>query len=253
VHEKLKNFTNQRKKGYYEGHVICTQYHINKVPEVFGKKGEEAVATELRQLHVRDVLDTRTPSELSTHERASALAYLMFLKEKRTGEVKGRGCAGGRPLRDYMTKEENSAPTVSIEALMLSCVIDAMERRDVAIVDIPGAFMQANMDDFVQLKMEGRLAELLVKVDPKLYRKFLSVENGRSTMYVKLKKALYGTLQAAMLFWKTLTAKLVSLGFKANPYDECVVNKIVHGQQFTILWHVDDIKISHADEQMYLM
>ena len=53
-----------------------------------------------------------------------------------------------------------------------------------------------------------------------------------------------------MLFWKTLTAKLVSLGFKANPYDECVVNKIVHGQQFTILWHVYDIKISHADEQV---
>jgi len=53
-------------------------------------------------------------------------------------------------------------------------------------------------------------------------------------MYVKLKKALYGTLQAAMLFWKTLTAKLVSLGFKVNPYDECVMNKIIHGQQCTM-------------------
>jgi len=91
----------------------------------------------------------------------------MFLKEKRTGEVKGICCADGRPQRDYMMKEENSAPTVSIEALLLSCVIDAMERRDAAIVDIPGAFMQANMDDVVHLKMEGRLAELLVKVDPK--------------------------------------------------------------------------------------
>jgi len=53
-----------------------------------------------------------------------------------------------------------------------------------------------------------------------------------------------------MLFWKTLTEKLVSLGFKVNPYDECVVNKIIHGQQCTILWHVDDIKISQADEQV---
>ena len=68
-------------------------------------------------------------------------------------------------------------------------------------------------------------------------------------MYVKLKKALYGTLQAAMLFWKTLTAKLVGLGFKVNPYDECVMNKIIHGQQCTILWLVDDIKITHTDEQ----
>jgi len=50
--------------------------------------------------------------------------------------------------------------------------------------------MQAKMNDVVHLKMEGRLAELLAKVDPKLYRKFLSVENGRSSMYVKLKRLL---------------------------------------------------------------
>jgi len=41
-----------------------------------------------------------------------------------------------------MKKEENSAPTVSTESLMISCVIEAMENCDVAIVDIPGAFMQ---------------------------------------------------------------------------------------------------------------
>jgi len=52
-----------------------------------------------------------------------------------------------------MTKEENSAPTVSIEALLLSCTIDAMEERDMAIVYIPGAFMQADINDTVHLKM----------------------------------------------------------------------------------------------------
>ena len=86
--------------------------------------------------------------------------------------MRARACADGRPQRDYMTKEENSTPTVSVETLMLSCVIDDMERRDVAIVDIPGAVMQAKMNDVVHLKMEGRLTELLAKVDPKLYRNF---------------------------------------------------------------------------------
>jgi len=47
----------------------------------------------------------------------------------------------------------------------------------------------------------------------KLYQKFLSVEIGRSTMYVKLKMAHFGALQAVMLFWKTMTAKFVSMGF----------------------------------------
>lgn len=30
-----------------------------------------------------------------------------------------------------------------------------------------------------------------------------------------------------------------------NPYDWCVVNKMVQGSQCTIIWHVDNLKISH--------
>ena len=63
---------------------------------------------------------------------------------------------------------------------------------------------------------------------------------------MKLKKALYGTLQAAMLFWRTLTAKLVDMGFEINPYDRYVANKLIEGKQCTILWHVDDLKVSHC-------
>lgn len=42
-------------------------------------------------------------------------------------------------------------------------------------------------------------------------------------MYVKLTKALYGTLQAALLFWENVTSFLVDeLGFTVHPYDKCV-------------------------------
>jgi hypothetical protein len=40
-----------------------------------------------------------------------------------------------------MTKQETSSPAVATEALMLTCVIDAVERGDVATCNIPGAFM----------------------------------------------------------------------------------------------------------------
>ena len=53
--------------------------------------------------------------------------------------MKGRGCADGRPQRDYITKEESSSPTVSLYALMGSCVMDALDDRKVITVDIPGA------------------------------------------------------------------------------------------------------------------
>jgi hypothetical protein len=92
------------------------------------------------------VLEPKSNDDITKDDKRKALKYLMFLKKKRNGVIKGRGCADGRKQRAYTSKEEASSPTVAIESVMLSCVIDAMERRDVATVDIPGAFMQADMD-----------------------------------------------------------------------------------------------------------
>ena len=62
----------------------------------------------------------------------------MFLKLKSDEvKIKGRGCADGRKQRDWISKEDTSSPTVSTEGLMLSCMIDAMEGREVATTDIP--------------------------------------------------------------------------------------------------------------------
>ena len=63
-------------------------------------------------------------------------------------------------------------------------------------------------------------------------------------------KALYGTLKAALLFYKKLKKAITEIGCIINPYDVCVANKVINGSQFTIAWHVDDLKLSHnnADE-----
>jgi hypothetical protein len=220
---------------------------MKKGIKLFGDAGVDAVLKELQQLHDRNVLEPISSKDLSPAEKKAALQYLMFLKQKRNGTIKGRGCADGRKQQDYITKEDASSPTVSIESVMISTVIDAKERRDVATIDIPGAFMQADMDDVVHMKLEGTMAELLVKIDPILYRKYVQTENGKQVLYVALKKALYGTLKAALLFWKKLTSKLKEWGFVINPYDSCVANKDINGTQCTILWHVDDLKISHVD------
>eukprot|EP00957_Ditylum_brightwellii_P174042 13251283-Ditylum_brightwellii.AAC.1 len=132
---------------------------------------------------------------------------------------------------------------------MLSCIIDAIEERDVATVDIPGAFIQAEIDDVVHMKIEGMMAELLTKLDPKMYRQYLRSEGGKSMLYIQLKKALYGTLKAALLFWKNLSSCLQEWGFEINPYDWCVANNTIKDKQCTIVWHVDDLKISHKDPQ----
>ena len=107
--------------------------------------------------------------------------------------------------------------------------------------------MQGDQDETVHMRLEGTLAELLTKCDPKLYRQYVVTENNKPVLYVELIKALYGTLRAALIFWRKLTAKLIEWGFTINPYDWFVANKQIDGQQCTLVWHVDDMKISHAD------
>jgi hypothetical protein len=101
----------------------------------------------------------------------------MFLTKKWCGRIKARRCADGRKQREATNKADASAPTVSIEGVMLSATIDAMEGRDVATVDVSGAFMQADIDEVVHVKFEGERAEMLVKMDPKLHRKWIKEEN----------------------------------------------------------------------------
>ena len=65
-----------------------------------------------------------------------------------------------------------------------------------------------------------------------------------------LKKALYGCVRSGILFYKRLTKDLIDYGFEINPYDHCVANKVINGSQCTILWYIDDLKISHKDEKV---
>ena len=85
----------------------------------------KAVEKEMKQLHDRDVMIPVQKNSLTHEQRKEALAYLMFLKQKRCGKIKGRGCADGRKQRAYIAKEDLTAPTVSTEAVFLTAVIDA--------------------------------------------------------------------------------------------------------------------------------
>jgi hypothetical protein len=53
---------------------------------------------------------------------------------------------------------------------------------------------------------------------------------------------------SALLFYLKFVEDLESNEFTINPYDPCVANKIVNNKQFTITWHVDDLKLSHVDK-----
>ena len=143
--------------------------------------------------------------------------------------------------------KDATSPTVSTEAVMLTATIDALEGRNVAVVDKPVAYQSVDMDNEVHVVFRRTLAETMVMDDPALYRPFVSYETGKPVPYFQLLKALYGCLKSALLFYEKLVGDLEAYGFKINPYDPCVVNKNIGGKQLTVCWHVDDLKIALVD------
>ena len=75
---------------------LTEQMSTKKGLRQFGQKGTDALLKELQQLIDRRVMHPRDATNFSLNEKYSALKYLMLMKEKRCGKVKGWGCADGR-------------------------------------------------------------------------------------------------------------------------------------------------------------
>jgi hypothetical protein len=220
----------------------------------FGQKGEQAAYGEMLQLHQRECFDPIHPNKLTPREKKKVLESLIFLIEKRDGRVKARTCANGSVQRQWMHKDDAASPTAAIESILLTAVIDAFEDRAVATVDIPNAFIQTNVgndkdNDRIVMKVRGPLVDYLLRINYQKYHDKVVYENNVKVLYLHVRKAIYGMLQSALLFYQKLRNDLEEQGFKISPYDPCVATKHIDGYQMTLVWHVDDLKVSHKKEK----
>ena len=151
--------------------------------------------------------------------------------------------------------------------------INAQERRDVGSFDVPNAFIQTLMGLMANgsrkiVCLTDDAVNLLCKIDPSfttyvVYVEFLyksphkrhknvkecahNVKRIQKVMYCSIKRAIYGMVTAALQWYRQWHQDLLWQGFDINPYDPCVANKTVDGQQLTVVWHVDDGKVSHVN------
>ena len=116
----------------------------------------------------------------------------------------------GKPMREWLSREDSASPTAALESIMLTAVIDATERRDVMTCDIPNAFIQAEVpaeetgEERVMMKITGVLVDMLVELNPQLYGLYVVYEKRGKVLYVHVLRALYGMLKAALLWYKKL-------------------------------------------------
>jgi hypothetical protein len=249
IEEKMQEIRVERG----DQHVIT--YSLKKSIKKFGDPAIEAAQKEMKLMVDRRCFDPISKADFNEVERRRALESLKFLSEKKDGTLKARHCANGSAQREYMQREEVTSLTVNTESTMLTAVIEAEDSRDVATCNIPNAFIQTEVEDVDQqgnrtvMNIRGALVDLLCQLHP-VYAKFVKQEKQGPVLYLHVKKAIYGMMESALLFYKKLCGNLKGYGFILNPYDPCVANKMVGKSQMTVSWHVDDLKVSHKDDQV---
>ena len=173
---------------------------------------------------------------------------ILFITEKINGDINTSNVAASIKHRTYngYNKSNGLYTTLNTGSVILTGVMDLNDQRAVEMLDIDNAFLHVENDGYVLMLLCAKLSELLVKVDPKLCKKYvITLNQGVTMIYVKQTKALYGMLSSTMLFYKKLRRHLEEIGSEINPYDTCVANMTINNYQMNFCWLVDDLKVSH--------
>ncbi len=155
---------------------VMTQYNLKLGLRKFGNKREMAAMNKLTQLHVMDMWKPMYADKLSREQGMRVLLSLLFLKEKRSGNIKGRACINGAPQRAYIPKDEAASPMVSTESTFITALIVAKEQHKVQYYNVPSAFVNTNVDEEVIMVLKGELVEMMIQIMPEVYRKYVSVD-----------------------------------------------------------------------------
>jgi hypothetical protein len=154
-------------------HQVLTAYVLTQMSaasgiKLYGQPAIDAILKEFCQLHDKGVFDPCLASSLTSAQKRASLRAVNLIKQKQTGEIKGRTCANGSVQQHLYDKSQTTSPTVATDALMYTTIIDAKERRDVATADVVGAYLNAEIDTFTVMKLTGETVDIMIQVDNKL-------------------------------------------------------------------------------------
>ena len=234
-----------------------TDKNLN-IKSAVDKLGEKAVDAIMKEMNTivkdKEVFEPVDTSVLSRDQWRSIIPSKLFIKEKYNAlgvfeKVKARLVAGGH-RQDKEVFENISSSTVSTAAVMMVACIAAAENRSVAVIDFPSAYLNSPLPEDhpeVLMRLDRELSKYTCSINP-IYSKYIRDDG---TLVVRLRKALYGCVQSAKVWYDLLTSQLCTLGYKINEQDNCVLNKYDDGgKQITIVVHVDDILMTASSDEV---
>ena len=88
------------------------------------------------------------PDILTDEDRHNALEVVNIIERNRNGNIKGRSCTNGSKQRTYLKGFDSVVlTTVSVQGLFMMLMIGACEGIKFVSFDVPGAFLQAEIED----------------------------------------------------------------------------------------------------------
>ena len=234
------------------GHKVA-MVSVQKALSLYGDDASESIKKELKQLIDKGVFKPVRKADLSPDERKRAIRSLMFLKEKFTPsgkfqKLKARLVADGS-RQDRTIYNDSSSPTASVPALFTVFGIAAAEGRDVASLDITGAYLNAKADKS-KAPIHVIITPDMVKWVLEIYREYGQYVSDDGCIYAELERAMYGTVEASRQWYDDLTGKLEQDGFVRNAHEKCIFNKNVDGIQVTVVVYVDDLIITSKSRRL---
>ncbi len=110
-------------------------------------------------------------------------------------------------------------------------MINTLKDQDIPVIDIPNEFIQTVIKDEehrVIVRIRGPLVDILVSIAPDVYGPYMSTNKaGQMVLLVQCLNAVSGTMVAALLYYKKFVKSHTKQGYKLNPYDGSVANKVV--------------------------
>jgi hypothetical protein len=88
----------------------------------------------------------------------------------------------------------------------------------------------------VIIHIRGPQVDILGSIAPEVNGSYVSTnKSGQKVFLVQCLNAVYGTMVAALLYYKKFVKSLTKQGYKINPYGGCVANKVIKGKQILTL------------------
>ena len=161
--------------------ILANKYDLKKGKELFRDRCDKAVMDELSEIDGLETYEPQRIEDLSYEDKKRALESLILIFEKRADQdghskIKGRCVVVGSKQRTYNgdEKSDGSSPTVITDSIFLTGVIEANKNRAISMIDVENALIQADNDEQILMLLRGKVAKLMVRVNPTLYCPYIS-------------------------------------------------------------------------------